>query len=116
MRKIEALIEPEWFGAVMDAVAEARLGSFQASPVSRFDPARHPNQSYRGARYSVGQPRLKLELLVDDDEVDRAIAAIRRGVDSRSERDVELAVLDVHYAFQPGAARAGRGRVRSIAR
>ena len=56
MWNIEAIIESEWLNGVLEVIAEVRLGAFHASEISTFDPARHPNSSYRGAGYFVGHP------------------------------------------------------------
>ena len=77
MQKIEAVIQPSRLDAVKDALVEAGV-----SGITIFEARGHGRQKghtefYRGREYSVDLlPKVKLELVVTDDMVARAILAI----------------------------------------
>jgi nitrogen regulatory protein P-II 1 len=77
MQKIEAVIQPSRLDAVKDALVEAGI-----SGITIFEARGHGRQKghtefYRGREYSVDLlPKIKLELVVSDDMLERAIQAI----------------------------------------
>jgi nitrogen regulatory protein P-II 1 len=77
MQKIEAIIQPSRLDAVKDALVEAGV-----SGITIFEARGHGRQKghtefYRGREYSVDLlPKIKLEMVVPDDLVDRAVQAI----------------------------------------
>ncbi|HEY0786490.1 MAG TPA: P-II family nitrogen regulator [Acidobacteriaceae bacterium] len=77
MQKIEAIIQPSRLDAVKDALVEAGV-----SGITIFEARGHGRQKghtefYRGREYSVDLlPKVKLELVVTDDMVERAVQAI----------------------------------------
>jgi len=76
MWKIEAILRPESVDDVVEALKNARVQSFLMSDVPTFDTKSGPVGSYRGADYSVGLERVKLEALLPDDYVEDAIKSI----------------------------------------
>jgi nitrogen regulatory protein P-II 1 len=76
MWKIEAILRPASVENVADALKRARVHSFMMSDVSSFDTKSGPVGSYRGAPYTVGLERVKLEVLVPDDYVEDAVKSI----------------------------------------
>ena len=102
MHKVEVVLQPDCLADVSAALRKAKIGPFQASDVTVFDPAAPPDGSYRGARYAIGRGRLKLELIVPDHEVEAAIDAIRDGFGHGDAELVVLAVRDsVHLRPSP---------------
>jgi nitrogen regulatory protein P-II 1 len=77
MQKIEAVIQPSKLDAVKDALVEAGV-----SGITIFEARGHGRQKghtefYRGREYAVDLlPKIKLELVVSDDAVEKAIQAI----------------------------------------
>ena len=77
MQKIEAVIQPSKLDAVKDALVEAGI-----SGITIFEARGHGRQKghtefYRGREYAVDLlPKIKLELVVTDDIVEKAIQAI----------------------------------------
>jgi nitrogen regulatory protein P-II 1 len=77
MQKIEAIIQPSRLDAVKDALVEAGV-----SGITIFEARGHGRQKghtefYRGREYSVDLlPKIKLEMVVPDDLVERAVQAI----------------------------------------
>ena len=80
MKKIEAIIQPHKLDEVKDALIKAGVDGMTVSEVKGFGRQKGHTEIYRGAEYTVDfLPKLKLELVVADSQVDTAIAAIVKG-------------------------------------
>lgn len=77
MKKIEAFIRHESFDAIRDRLATMGLPSMSVSEVKGSGRQQGYTESYRGAKTTIFlRPKLKLEMAVDDGDVDRAVDAI----------------------------------------
>lgn len=77
MKKIEAFIKPFKLDQVKDALTELGIVGMSVGEYRGFGRQRGHSEFYRGSEYHVDfLPKLKLELVVTDDDVDRAIDAI----------------------------------------
>jgi len=110
MRKIEAVIPPESLGNVSEALLQAKIGAFRAIDVTYFEPGTHKG-IYRGAEYALGHERIKLEIVVPDQEVQPAVEAIHLGLDG-AQRDAEVLVVPVFDEIRLSARSGGRRAAR----
>ena len=77
MKKIEAVIKPFKLEDVKDALAEAGVTGMTVSDVKGYGRQQGHSELYRGAEYVVDfVPKIKLELIVADEDVDSTIAVI----------------------------------------
>ena len=77
MKKIEAIIKPFKLQDVKEALNEMGVQGMTVSEVRGFGRQRGHKETYRGAEYTVDfMPKVKMEVVVNDNEVDAAIAAI----------------------------------------
>jgi nitrogen regulatory protein PII len=77
MKKIEAIIKPFKLQEVKDALAEAGVEGMTVSEVKGFGRQKGHTEIYRGSEYTVDfLPKLKLEIVLPDEEVAAAVAAI----------------------------------------
>ena len=77
MKKIEAVIKPFKLEDVKDALAEAGVTGMTVSDVKGYGRQQGHSELYRGAEYVVDfLPKIKLELIVADEDVDSTIAVI----------------------------------------
>ena len=77
MKKIEAIIRHFKLEEVKDALTAAGVSGMTVSEVRGFGRQKGHKEQYRGAEYTVDfLPKLKLEIVVDDAEVETAVAAI----------------------------------------
>ena len=77
MQWITAIIKPFKLDEVREALAEAGVQGMTATEVKGFGRQRGHTELYRGAEYVVDfLPKLRIELAVRDDQLDRAIEAI----------------------------------------
>ncbi len=77
MKKIEAVIRPAQLDAVKIALVEAGILGLTISAVRGYGRQRGHTETYRGAEYVIEfLSKLKLEVVVEDEQVDEAIAKI----------------------------------------
>jgi nitrogen regulatory protein P-II 1 len=77
MTKIEAIIQPSKFEAVKDALLEIGIDGMTASEVRGHGRQKGHTEIYRGHEYEVDLlPKIKLEVVVEDDLLDRATDTI----------------------------------------
>ena len=79
MKKIEAVIKPFKLDEVKEALQEVGLKGMTVTEVKGFGRQKGHTELYRGAEYVVDfLPKVKIELVVDDALVDRAVEAIQQ--------------------------------------
>ncbi len=77
MTKIEAVIQPSKFEAVKDALLEAGVDGMTVTDVRGHGRQKGHTEVYRGREYTVDLlPKIKIEMVLADDLVDRAVQAI----------------------------------------
>src|SRR5260370_36039745 len=77
MKKIEAIIDPEIFTEVRQVLTRAHMWDVIVSDVRCTDPHGPHTEFYRGLEYRVAFiPKVKLELVIDDCDVDWVAEAI----------------------------------------
>ena len=77
MKKIEAIIKPFKLDEVKEALHEIGLQGMTVTEAKGFGRQKGHTELYRGAEYVVDfLPKVKIEIVMDDDLVDRAIEAI----------------------------------------
>ena len=80
MQKIEAVIQPSKLDAVKDALVEIGVYGMTISDVRGHGRQKGHTELYRGREYSVDLlPKIKLELVVLDELVDKAVQTIVKG-------------------------------------
>jgi len=77
MTKIEAIIQPSKFEAVKDGLQGIGVDGMTVSDVRGHGRQKGHTEVYRGREYTVDLvPKVKIEMVVPDDLVDKAINAI----------------------------------------
>ena len=78
MRKIEAIIRPSRFDAVKDALTAIGIDGMTVSEVRGHGRQKGHTEAFRGREYEVELlPKIKLEVVLEDDQFERAIDAIQ---------------------------------------
>ena len=96
MKKIEAIIKPFKLDEVKDALAEVGVHGLTAVEVKGFGRQRGHTELYKGAEYVVDfLPKVKIEIVVDDDQAPRVVEAIERAAKSGKIGDGKIFVLPV---------------------
>ena len=77
MKKIEAIIKPFKLDEVKDALHEIGLQGLTVVEAKGFGRQKGHTELYRGAEYVVDfLPKVKIEVVLEDDQVERAVEAI----------------------------------------
>ena len=77
MKKVEAIIKPFKLDEVKEALQEIGIQGLSVIEVKGFGRQKGHTELYRGAEYVVDfLPKVKIEVALDDDQVEPAIAAI----------------------------------------
>ncbi len=78
MKKIEAIIKPFKLDEVKDALHEIGLKGLTVTEAKGFGRQKGHTELYRGAEYVVDfLPKVKIEVVLEDELVERAIEAIQ---------------------------------------
>ena len=101
MKKIEAFIRHEALEAIHDRLAAMGLPSMSVSEVKGSGRQKGFTESYRGASTTIFlRPKLKLEMVVADADVQRAIDTILELAHTGEPGDGKIFVLDVGQAIR----------------
>jgi len=77
MKKIEAIIKPFKLEEVKDALSEIGIEGMTVSEVKGFGRQKGHTEIYRGSEYKVDfLPKVKIEIVLPDNRVEAAVAAI----------------------------------------
>ena len=77
MKKLEAVIKPFKLDDVREALSEIGITGMTVTEVKGFGRQKGHTELYRGAEYVVDfLPKVKLEVVLNDEQVERAIEAI----------------------------------------
>ena len=101
MKKIEAIIKPFKLDDVREALTEIGITGMTVTEVKGFGRQKGHTEIYRGAEYAVDfLPKVKLELVLSDDQVERAIEVIVESARSGKIGDGKIFVLPVEEAVR----------------
>src|SRR5947207_1945526 len=96
MKKIEAIIKPFKLDEVKEALQEIGLQGITVIEAKGFGRQKGHTELYRGAEYVVDfLPKLKLEVVVDDAQVEGALEAIQRAAKTGKIGDGKIFVTEV---------------------
>jgi nitrogen regulatory protein PII len=96
MKKIEAIIKPFKLDDVKEALQEIGLQGMTVVEAKGFGRQKGHTELYRGAEYVVDfLPKLKLEVVVDDAQLDAALEAIQKAAKTGKIGDGKIFVIDV---------------------
>jgi nitrogen regulatory protein P-II 1 len=101
MKKIEAIIKPFKLDEVKEALHELGLQGITVLEAKGFGRQKGHTELYRGAEYVVDfLPKVKIELVIDDDMVERAIEAITQAAKTGRIGDGKIFVTSVEDAIR----------------
>lgn len=101
MKKIEAIIRPHLLETVKDALQTLGIQGMTISEVRGFGRQKGHTEVYRGSEYKVEfVPKIKLELVVDDEVAEGAIDAISKTARTGKFGDGKIFVFSVEDAIR----------------
>jgi len=101
MKKIEAIIKPFKLEEVKDALGDIGIEGMTVSEVKGFGRQKGHTEIYRGSEYTVDfLPKIKLELVVTDANVEPAVAAIVKSAKTGKIGDGKIFVSNVEESIR----------------
>ncbi|MEW6982131.1 nitrogen regulatory protein P-II [Colwelliaceae bacterium 6471] len=96
MKKIEAIIKPFKMDDVREALGEIGITGMTVSEVKGFGRQKGHTELYRGAEYMVDfLPKVKLEIVISSDDVERCVNAIIETAQTGKIGDGKIFITDV---------------------
>ena len=101
MKLVMAIIKPFKLDAVREALTELGVQGLTVSEVKGFGRQKGQTEIYRGAEYAIEfVPKVRLDIVIDDAEVERVVEAIRDAANTEKIGDGKIFVLDVGQAMR----------------
>ncbi|MDA0306362.1 MAG: P-II family nitrogen regulator [Proteobacteria bacterium] len=101
MKKIEAIIKPFKLDEVKDALHEVGLKGITVIEAKGFGRQKGHTELYRGAEYVVDfLPKVKIELIIEDDMLERAVEAIQQAAHTGRIGDGKIFISSVEEAIR----------------
>jgi nitrogen regulatory protein P-II 1 len=112
MKKIEAIIKPFKLDDVREALSEAGVSGLTVTEVKGFGRQKGHTELYRGAEYVVDfLPKVKIEIVVAANQLDRCIEAITKAARTGKIGDGKIFVTNVEQVVR---IRTGEQGVEAI--
>ena len=93
MKMVMAIIKPFKLDDVREALSEAGVSGVTVTEVKGFGRQKGHTELYRGAEYVVDfLPKIKLEVAVTDDQVERVVEAIQNAANTGKVGDGKIFV------------------------
>lgn len=101
MKKIEAIIKPFKLDDVREALTEIGINGMTVTEVKGFGRQKGHTELYRGAEYMIDfLPKVKIEVIITEDLVDRAIDAIMTTAQTGKIGDGKIFIYEVERVIR----------------
>ncbi|AAK04088.1 TPA: nitrogen regulatory protein P-II [Pasteurella multocida] len=101
MKKIEAIIKPFKLDDVRESLSDVGITGMTVTEVRGFGRQKGHTELYRGAEYMVDfLPKVKMEIVVTDEQVDQCIEAIMETAQTGKIGDGKIFVYDVERVIR----------------
>ena len=108
MKLIKAIIKPFKLDDVREALSEVGVQGITVSEVKGFGRQKGHTELYRGAEYRVDfLPKVKLETVVSDEDVETVVNAIRESANTGKIGDGKVFVLPIEQAIRIRTGESG---------
>ncbi|HEX6138392.1 MAG TPA: P-II family nitrogen regulator [Casimicrobiaceae bacterium] len=112
MKKIEAIIKPFKLDEVREALSEVGVSGLTVTEVKGFGRQKGHTELYRGAEYVVDfLPKVKVEMILGDALVERAIEAIVKAARTGKIGDGKIFVTPVEQVVRIRTGESGEAAV-----
>ena len=112
MKKIEAIVKPFKLEEVKDALGEIGIEGMTVSEVKGFGRQKGHTEIYRGSEYTVDfLPKIKLELVIADSQVEAAVGAIVGAAKTGKIGDGKIFVMPIDEAVRIRTEEKGESAV-----
>jgi nitrogen regulatory protein P-II 1 len=101
MKKLEAIIKPFKLDDVREALSDIGITGMTVTEVKGFGRQKGHTELYRGAEYVVDfLPKMRVEVVVADDQVERCIEAISQAAHTGKIGDGKIFVVPVERVIR----------------
>ena len=108
MKKIEAIIKPFKLEEVKENLGLIGIHGMTVIEVKGFGRQKGHTELYRGAEYIVDfLPKVKIEIVVSDDELDKAVESIQNAAKTGRIGDGKIFVTDLEQVVRIRTGEAG---------
>ena len=112
MKKIEAIIKPFKLDEVKEALQELGLQGMTVIEAKGFGRQKGQTELYRGAEYVVDfLPKIKIEVVVADDQLSRAVEAIQNAARTGRIGDGKIFVSEIIEVIRIRTGETGPGAI-----
>nr|CAA6829746.1 MAG: Nitrogen regulatory protein P-II [uncultured Thiotrichaceae bacterium] len=112
MKLIQAIVKPFKLDDVREALTEIGVTGMTAIEVKGFGRQKGHTELYRGAEYVVDfLPKIKLEIVINDEQVDAVIEAITNAAQTGKIGDGKIFVMPVEQAIRIRTGELGNDAV-----
>lgn len=109
MKKVEAIIKPFKLDEVKDALQEVGVQGMTITEVRGFGRQKGHTEIYRGAEYSVDfLPKVKIETVVEDDQVEAVIAVLQQAAHTGRIGDGKIFIIPVENVIRVRTGEQGK--------
>ena len=101
MKRIEAIVKPFKLDEVREALSDIGVTGLTVTEVKGFGRQRGHTELYRGAEYVVDfLPKVRIEVILPDEMIERAIEAIVRAARTGKIGDGKIFVSELEQAIR----------------
>jgi len=112
MKKVEAVVKPFKLDEVREALSDIGVSGLTVTEVKGFGRQKGHTELYRGAEYVVDfLPKVKVEVIIADTLVERAIEAIIKAARTGKIGDGKIFVTNVEQAVRIRTGESGEAAV-----
>ena len=112
MKKIEAIIKPFKLDDVKEALHEVGIKGITVTEAKGFGRQKGHTELYRGAEYVVDfLPKVKLEIVLEDNQVERAVEAIQQAARTGRIGDGKIFVSTVEEVIRIRTGETGQDAI-----
>ena len=112
MKKIEAIVRPEKLDVLIDRLEEVGITGLNISEVRGYGTQKGHSEMYRGVTYRIRlRQKIKVEVIVEYNEVDKIVEAIKKAVSTGEIGDGKIFISDVANAIR---IRTGEEGVKAL--
>ena len=108
MKLVTAIIKPHMLDEVRDTLSRLGVTGLTVTEVKGFGRQKGHTEIYRGAEYSIDfVPKVKLDIVVDDDRAEAVVDAIKTSARTRQIGDGKIFISDIEQAVRIRTGEAG---------
>ena len=112
MKKVEAIIKPFKLDDVKEALNEIGIRGMTVSEVKGYGRQKGHKEIYRGAEYVVDFiPKIKIEIVVDDERADQVVQKIREAANTNKIGDGKIFIISVENVVRVRTGEEGENAI-----